>query len=1122
MQDIESWLSSISLEQYAKVFRDNDIGIDLLEEVTEQDLRDMGLSIGHRRRLLAAVRKKQAQPAVTESQEGQDNADIVSDSPEHRQLTVLFCDLAESTQLSQKLNSEDLREVTLAYQGACKEVIDQYQGYIARYMGDGLLVYFGYPQAHEDDAQLAVHAGLGIVKATQEVSESLGSKKGVSLGVRVGIATGAVIVGDLIGAGASRESAVVGETPNLAARLQGLASLNSVVISATTHRLTSHHFETISQGLRSVKGFSELVESWNVFHAISTADHIESRSMEFIAPLVGRVEESEILLRRWERSKTSRGQVVFLSGEPGIGKSRLIRFLRDNTDQNTHIRLRYQCSQHHTNSPLYPFIQQFEFAANFVHDDTDEDKLDKLSHMTTQMGDSDETHIALLASLLALPLSDRHQPYIGDSRLQRKDTHAMFETQLEMLASKAPVLIAFEDLHWADPSSLELLDRIVECIRDMPVMLVLTFRPDFTCPWTGLPHATLLALNRMDEENILAIVANVTDGEGFDKALLNHIVSRTDGIPLFVEEMSKMLMEARREAQSPASGVTEPQNLSVRPPETLRDSLTARLDRLGSAKSIAQVSAVIGRQVEYQLLEKVVETSSEQLIITMDMLVSAGLMSCRGSPPHATYTFQHALIQDTAYQSMLSNKRIVIHSRIADAIQEFFEEDTERRPELIAHHYKLAEKPLLALDHYEKAASRTLSRSNYIEGIHYLNEALSILDGEPESPQRDERELGVQTAMGGAMIATKGFASKETGGTYTRAADLYKRIGGDTTRFNPVRYGVFVVHLVRSEFDVAYDLAQEFVTIADRQENSTEHLVAYRILGTCQTFMGKWEQAVPNLEKAISLYDASIHHGLAVTYAQDPRIAALALNSWALLHLGRFDEAIASAETAVAEAHKFKHLHTTAYTLGLGGTMFHQFCGDLEKTRKGADTLVDLCSIQPVPLWTNLALCLQGWAIGMAGDFEAGIRQMQAGYNGFASTGARLFMPYYNALIAQLHVEGGQHKLAIEALDQSARLLAVNSEGWFMADYHRINGDLNRAMDFTAKAEIAYNSGLELAKSTNDLLNQLRCTMGLAELAKTTKDREATEFQLKTLTANIEQGGHSIDILRANKLLSTI
>ena len=1123
MQDLVAWLAEIGLEQYSSIFLDDDIDLHILPEITDLDLKELGISIGHRRKILAAARK------LADDGEGETRRDnrrpetssADRDNAEHRQLTVLFCDLAGSTELSQTLNSEDLREVVLAYQGACKQAIENHQGFIARYMGDGVLVYFGYPRAHEDDAQLAIRAGLEIVSSVKSLNNDIGEKKGALLAVRVGIATGPVIVGDLIGEGASRESAVVGETPNLAARLQGIADTDNVVISPSTRRLSRGLFQCESLGKQNLKGLSEPVEAWRVVSETLTDSVFESGNKETLTPLVGREEELAILLRRWEISKQGRGQAVFITGEPGIGKSRIVQAVKEKVASDSMVHVRYQCSQHHTNSPLYPILSHFEFVAGILRTDSSDQKLDKLRDLLDTLGDHDDMHVSLLAALLSIPLNERYKPFQGDPRQERQAVLEMLQNQFTLLSLSQPILCIFEDIHWIDPSTMEAIDRLLERIGNMPVLLVLTYRESFECPWTGLPQTTLMSLNRIGRDETLTIIEKLSIRHGLSERLVEHILSRTDGVPLFVEEMTKMLLEGEYDLPEVDGSATGNPELAMRPPETLQDSLTARLDRLGSAKSVAQVCAVIGRSVNYELLEKVIDLPAEKLDSELKQLVAAELMSSRGAPPHAEFTFKHALIQDTAYQSMLRSRRSDIHSRIADALNAHFPADVDQHPEILANHYLLAGRQQPALDYFEKAAKRMLGQSNYKEGAHCLSQALKIIAAEPESDERNEKEIRVQTAMGGAMIATKGFAHAETGAAYTRAAELVRQSDGDTSRFNPVRYGVWVFNLVRGRLDLAHELAEDFVNAADSQENPTERLVAYRTMGSCLTFMGRWQTAVEYLEKALALYDIEKHKSLAVTYTTDPRISTLTLYSWSLFHLGRIDEAIKASDMAVAEATSFGHLHTTAYTLGLSGTMFHQFRGDIQRTREGADALVELCSKQPVPLWTNLAFCLQGWATGMEGDIETGIRQLEKGYNGFAGTGAQLFMAYYCILKAEIYLKDANTDLVMECLEQAKQIHHSTREGWFDANIHRACGDLFSKTGMTEQAILEYQSGQEIAEAHADQINLLRCKMGLAELRDAGLDKQSNRSELNRIYSNFSQGHDSADLVRARLILET-
>jgi class 3 adenylate cyclase len=585
--DIGGWLRGLGLERYEPAFRENEIDLRVLPELTADDLKELGVAaIGHRRLLLKAIADLAAGTgrAAVENVPAASPANAPAEA-ERRQLTVMFCDLVGSTALSARLDPEDLREVIAAYHHAVADVVGSFDGFVAKYMGDGVLVYFGYPRAHEDDAERAVRAGLGVIDAVGRLDV-----KSVRLLARVGIATGLVVVGDLIGEGSAQEQSVVGETPNLAARLQALAEPGAVVIAASTRRLVGNLFEYLDLGAVEVKGIAAHVAAWQVLRSSDLGSRFEALRGSALSPLVGRDEEIDLLLRRWARAKAGDGQVVLVSGEPGIGKSRLAAELDERLHAEPHIRLRYFCSPYHQDSALYPFIDQLGRTSGFAHDDPPVAKLRKLDALLAGAAPAEED-VALIADLLSLPASERHSlPNLSPQRKKDRTLQALIR-QLEGVARQQPVVMVFEDAHWIDPTSRELLDFTVERVGSLSVLLIVTFRPEFQPPWIGQPQVSMLTLNRLDRRDRTALVAQIAGGEALPDAVVAQIVDRTDGVPLFVEELTKSVLE---------SGVTP---LGI--PTTLHDSLMARLDRLASVRLVAQIGAAIGREFSYQLLHAV-------------------------------------------------------------------------------------------------------------------------------------------------------------------------------------------------------------------------------------------------------------------------------------------------------------------------------------------------------------------------------------------------------------------------------------------------------------------------------------------------------------------------------------
>jgi class 3 adenylate cyclase len=652
MQDLAQWLKELGLSEYAPRFAENDIDFEVLGELTETDFDRLGVSIGHRRKLLKALAAN-----VQTAAEAAPNK-LATESAERRQVTVMFSDLVGSTALSARTDPEDLREVISAYQKCVAETVQRFGGFVAKYMGDGVLVYFGYPQAHEDDAERAVRAGLELVQAVVNLKSS------TSLQTRVGIATGLVVVGDLIGSGEAQERGIVGETPNVAARLQGIAEPNTVIIAESARKLIGNLFELQSLGTQDLKGIGGPVRAWAALRPSAVESRFEAMHASGLTELVGRQEELELLIRRWSKAKTGEGQVVLLSGEAGIGKSRLTAALLESIAREPHTRLRYFCSPQHTDSALYPIIGQMERAALFAHDDALETKLDKLDRVLVQTSTSKED-AALFADMLSLPGEGRYPAVRLEPQQHRQRTLQALLSQVEALSLQNPVLMIFEDAHWSDPTTLEAFDRVIDRIATLCVLLLVTFRPEFAPPWIGQPHVTALTINRLPKRDIDAIIDGVVGNKLLPASIRLDIVERTDGIPLFVEEMTKAVLEAESEdeARRTAAAVPSP---ALAVPASLQASLMARLDRLGPAKGVAQMGAAIGREFSHAFLAAVAAKPEPELTSALHRLTQSGLLFRQGLPPQSTYLFKHALVQDVAYGTLLREPRRALHARIAE------------------------------------------------------------------------------------------------------------------------------------------------------------------------------------------------------------------------------------------------------------------------------------------------------------------------------------------------------------------------------------------------------------------------------------------------------------------------
>ena len=762
MQQIAEWLETLGLSEYARCFADNDVDTSVLRHLTDQDLKELGVSLGHRRKMLAAIAETTGSApsapipiAATESK--------AQDTAERRQVTVMFSDLVGSTALSGRMDPEDLREVISAYQKCVAETVQRFGGFVAKYMGDGVLVYFGYPQAHEDDAERAVRGALELVAAVS------GLRTHAPLQTRVGIATGLVVVGDLVGSGAAQEQAIIGETPNLAARLQGIAEPNAVVIAESTRKLVGNLFELENLGVQELKGISGPVRSWTAVRPASVESRFDALHASGLTELVGREEELELLLRRWSKAKSGEGQVVLLSGEPGIGKSRLTAALMERLANEPHTRLRYFCSPQHTDSALYPIIGQMERAAGQAHGDTAQVKLDKLDALLAPTSTSKQD-AALFAEMLSLPNDGRYPALNMDPQQRRQKTLEALTAQLKALSRQKPALMILEDAHWTDPTSLETFGRVVDRVRSLPVLLIVTFRPEFDPPWIGRHYVAALTINRLAQHDVEAMIGHVVGNKLIPAGVRKDIIERTDGIPLFVEEMTKAVLEAESEEEAQRTAATV-SSTALAVPASLHASLMARLDRLGAAREVAQIGAAIGREFSHALLAAVIPKPEADLGLALERLIDAGLLFRQGVPPHVTYLFKHALVQDAAYGTLLREPRRALHARIAETLEGRSADIAETQPELLARHCTEAGLIEKAAGLWGRAGQRSMVRYALVEGAEQLKRALDQIATLPATPDLRCEEIKLEAAFANALTLTGDLVrGKEH---YDRALAIY-------------------------------------------------------------------------------------------------------------------------------------------------------------------------------------------------------------------------------------------------------------------------------------------------------------------------------------------------------------
>ncbi len=979
--DVAEWLRKLGLEQYAAAFRENAVTADVLSVLTADDLKELGVAaVGHRRRLLQAI----AAGRAGDFAESDTEADPQSgSSAERRQLSVMFCDLVGSTERSSRLDPEDLSQMIRAYQARVRETMARFGGFVARYVGDGVLVYFGWPAAQETDAERAVRAALAVASSVSNVPV-----QGERLQVRIGIATGVVVVGEPIGAGDARQQTAIGETPNRAARLQGLAAPNGVVIDATTRQQVGALFECQDLGPVELKGLPQPVQAWSVSRESAVENRFEALRATGLAPLIGRAEELELLVRRWQRAQTGEGQVVLLSGEAGIGKSRLTAALREQIKEAPHLWVSWFCSPHHQDSALHPIIAQLQRAAGFQRTDTDEARWVMLEALlaSTALAAQD---VALLGDLLSL--SGRDAPELAEMspELRRRRTVDALFRHFTGLARQRPIVAVFEDIHWADPSSRDLLDRLVGEITDQAVLLVLTFRPEFQAPWAGLAHVTSLLLNRLGRRESAVLVREMASPvRPLSADIVDEIVGRTDGVPLFVEELTHAAVEA-----GAAPGVV-PEVVATAPPASsmvpasLHASLMARLDRLGpDARDVAQIGAVIGREFEYELLAAVAGRGETGLRRPLERLTEAGLVSCRGTPPVASFLFKHALVQDVAYGTLLRARRQQLHAAIARALVDQFPEQRESQPELVAHHFTEAGQAGEAVGFWLQAGRRSAQHSANREAVHQLRRGLDLLMTIPDFSERDQLELAFQLALGTSLQSLEGLAAPAMTAAYERASTLCGRLGdleGLVVTLNGLRAHMMIAGDIRSSLR----LAKQCLAAADRYGARDYRVVGHFGLGGTWMYVGDLLTARSELELTIALYDPERDRSLAARYLADPRAGALGFLSLILWAQGYPDEARLFRDAAFQRAEELQHVNTSCLIRVYAAAQLAVFLRDVPAVRSHASAVMALADQHGIRGWRAHATVLLGWVLGQADHLDDAIALVQQGLAGFDRVGA--------------------------------------------------------------------------------------------------------------------------------------
>jgi class 3 adenylate cyclase/predicted ATPase len=1043
-----------------------------------------------------------------------------SPEAERRQLTVLFCDLVDSTTLSSQLDPEDWREVVRAYQETCAKVIARYEGHIAQYLGDGLLVYFGYPQAHEDDAQRAVRAGLGMIEALRQLNTRLEQERGVSLVMRLGIHTGLVVVGE-IGGGAKHEQLALGETPNLAARLQGLAAPNTVVIGAATFQLLGRFFTCQSVGTKALKGIAQPIEVYQVLYERTARTRLEAAGRAGLTPLVGREPEVALLRKRWAQVKEGIGQVVLLSGEAGIGKSRLVQVLTEQVAVEPQAWLTpCQCSPYYQHTALYPMVDLLgRVALRFEREEAPEQKLRKLEGFVVQYGLPLAEAVPLFAALFSLPLSADYAPLtVSPEQQKQKTLHALLTITLR-IAAQQPVLFVMEDLHWVDPTTLEFLSLLVDQGPTARILALFTFRPDFYLPWTGRAHVTQVTLPRLPPRQATEMTRRVAHGKALPPEVVAQIVAKTDGVPLFVEELTKMVLESSLlQEQAERYELTGPLTpLAI--PATLHDSLTARLDRLAAVKGLAQLGATLGREFAYELLQAVAPWDEDTLRHGLHQLVAAEFLYQQGLPPQATYRFKHALIQDAAYQSLLRSTRQLYHQRIAQVLEARFPEHCETQPELLAYHCTEAGLAEQAIGYWQRAGQHASDRSAHLEAVSHFTTGIELLKALPETPDHTKTALTLYIALGAALQITKGHAAPEVEQAYTQARALCLQLG-ETPELVPVLYGLWRFYLAGPQLHTAREIGETLLRLAQSTYDPALAVIAYYTLGCTLLFLGALPAARRHLGEGMARYMPDQRRVPAFRMGYDLGVACRGWAAFALWLLGYPEQALARAHEALALALALSHPLSLAYAR-VSAAVVSRCHRDVLAIREHAEAAVALATEQGFAFMVALGTSVRGWALAMQGQGAVGLAQVRQGIAAWRASGAALLVPYYYTVLADVYDQLGHTEDGLQALAEAHTLVEQHEERWWEAEVCRLHGILLLRQPGTSQTEAEgwLQRAVDVARRQEAKSLELRAAMSLSRLwQQQGKHQEALDL-LASIYGWFTEGFDTADLQEAKALL---
>lgn len=1100
MSSIHSWLKRIGLERYAETFAAEDIDIDVLPELTEADLVELGVSFGDRKKLLRAIAALGGAGTEAAPRPRPAALDEAGDDQgaEQRHLTVMFCDLVGSTALSSRYEPEDLRTIVRAYQDACAAVVARLEGYVARYMGDGVLIYFGFPRAHEDDAERAIRAGLEIVEAVGR----LRLQDNLKLQTRVGIATGSVIVGDLIGMGSAQEFAAVGESPNLAARLQAIAAPDAVVIDATTHSLARAAFDYEDLGLQTLKGIARPTPAWRVLQPRDLDRRMEAMQGDDLVPFVNRTGEITLLLDRWRMASSGHGQIVLLSGEAGIGKSRLLRAFVDRLGGETFVCLSFHCTPFHRSSALFPLIDRLRREAGLAAGDSPAAALEKLRAVVKNAAGDAEALLRLLVPLFSLDAPEEDNG-LADGQADMDLLLELLVREIEAAARQRPLLLIVEDLHWIDPSSLELLQRLSLRIAGLPILLALTLRPEAEAEMRHLFPATGLMLNGLQRPESETIIRHIARQKALPQELVDAIAERTDGVALFIEQLTKAVLESDAvidQGDRYAIATKEPA-LSI--PTTLRGSLLARLDRYPGAREVAQIGAVIGREFSYRMMAAISAMPDEDLKFALKRLVEAELLYQAGTPPNATYRFKHALVQEMAYNSLLKKRRRRLHGAIAAYLEDRSPHLAVVEPELLAYHFTESSQLQRAIAYRLQAGERAIQRSAMAEAASEIELGLRLLPAITDEAEHAALELQLRVAQATALRATKGTGAPETGAAWARAREL---CGEDNkSLLSRILYGSFLYHQGNAQLKEARALGESLLALGHQLGDDRALLRGHMAIGRTAFGLGDFPEARRHLEESIALNSPERHKSGSEADRPESPVIDLCYLSWTSFVMGRPETALQQCRQSIAVAEAAGGWYDLVVAHG-NACYLHQLRHEPDAVAHCARKVIEVASDKGYPHWLSLGSMFEGWVTAAGGDLGAGIATFEKALAEHRATGEVIEVCFYLGVLAEMLGRAGRIDDGLKRIAEALELVEQTGERWYEAELHRGRGELLRlaAAADEAAIEATFTQAIELARSQQAKLWELRAVTSLACLRLDQRRSEEARAILEPLCRAFE------------------